>query len=460
MDLNTIIPVTISVGSPSITRIGFGEPGIFAYVPAATIPTSVRTRRYSSSTGLADMIADGFVTSDAAYLAASVVCSQSPRPPTFKILCGRLPFTFDSRITVPVVGTSDTIDITVIGDSPATPGTLLEVTVSMAGTGNANNDAATLTGLLAATGFDPGTVTFTNTGAPSAVIDVDGAAANDIAWFKDLHNLTVIDNQADRGIAAEIAAILLADSDWYTLIPADAFGAAELTLLATAIQGATNKTMSAMSQESAVIAGTGIGATLSAADRTRTMMTYSGKSLSTYLSAAIAGRFLPEKPGTEVWAYKSVSGPSPDQLSTAESGLAHADYVNTYEGISVGGVTVVNGNLYKGWTSGSSETFMDQIRLIDALVFEVQARVLSLFRSSRKVPYTDKGIGQVKGAVLNAIRSFQPFGFVAGSEFCEVPSAADISAIDKAARSLPDVVFGATLAGAIMTVTIVGTLEY
>lgn len=460
MDLNTIIPVTISVGSPSITRLGFGEPGIFGYVPTTVIPASSRTKRYSTSTGLADLVADGFATTDPVYLAAQAVAAQTPRPPTFKVLCGRETVTHDFDITPTTFAAGETIEVTLTkgGVSRTYTRTAAGVSLAAEATAIAALFEADASGWGAA-----GSVEFVSAGVGDVVqvrAVVPGAGENDVWYVSARTNCTYTDQSADRGIAAEMTAILAADSDWYMLIPADAFGAAELALLATSVQGATNKTMCAMSQDAAVIAGTGIGATLVAADRTRTMMTYSGASLGTYLSGGIAGRFLPEDPGSEAWMYKSISGPTPDMLTTSESSLAHADYTNTYEGISVGGVTVVNGNLYKGWTCGSSETFIDQIRLIDALVFEVQSRVLALFRASRKVPYTDKGIGQIKGAVLAAIRAFQPNGFVTGSEFCEVPAAADISAIDKAARTLPDVVFGATLSGAIATVTIAGTLEY
>jgi hypothetical protein len=461
MDLNTIIPVTISVGSPSITRLGFGEPGIFGYVPTTVIAASAKTKRYSTSTGLVDLVADGFATTDPVYLAAQAVAAQTPRPPTFKILCGRSTFTHDFDIAPSTFEAGETIEFTL------TKGGVSRTYTRTAAGGSLAAEATAIAALLEADvlgwGAAGNTVEFVSAGVGDVVqvrAVVPGPGENGLWYVSARTNCTYTDQSADRGIAAEMTAILAADADWYMLIPADAFGAAELALLATSIQSATNKTMCAMSQDAAVIAGTGIGATLVAADRTRTMMTYSGASLKTYLSAGIAGRFLPETPGSEAWMYKSISGPIPDALTTSESSLAHADYTNTYEGISVGGVTVVNGNLYKGWTCGSSETFIDQIRLIDALVFEVQSRVLALFRASRKVPYTDKGIGQIKGAVLAAIRAYQPNGFVTGSEFCEVPKAADISAIDKATRTLPDVVFGATLSGAIATVTIAGTLEY
>ena len=178
--------------------------------------------------------------------------------------------------------------------------------------------------------------------------------------------------------------------------------------------------------------------------------------------AAIAGRFLPETPGTEIWAFKPLTGVTPSSLTAAQSSNAHADYVNTYEGVDIGGVEVVTGMCYGGWSSGSSETFIDTVRLVDAVVVEVQIQLLALFTASRKVPFNDAGIGQVKAAILDAIQTFEgdAAGFVPNSAFVEVPRAADVSAVDKAARTLPDVVFGAVLNGAIRKVTISATLEY
>jgi hypothetical protein len=136
-----------------------------------------------------------------------------------------------------------------------------------------------------------------------------------------------------------------------------------------------------------------------------------------------------------------------------------ADYCNMYTGVTIGGIEVVQGNLFKGWNSGSSEGFIDTTRLIDALVVEVQTRVLVALRSADKVPYTDGGISTIKSAILAGIRVFQPTGLATGSEFCNVPLRSSISDVDVAARDLPDVVFGATLAGGIATVVITGQLS-
>jgi hypothetical protein len=458
MDLGQIITVTATLQNPALNRLSFGEPGIFGQVPIAIIPATSRTRRYSTATALADMITDGFVTSDAVYRAATALCAQSPRPQTFKVLCGRSNFTYAARLTCNAAPATDVLSMTIRGENPAVAGTVLEATVSVAGTGAAIGNGTALHAALVATGFDPGTVTFTDNG--DGTVDIDGAAANDLAWVDDLYNITVEDLTADRGIAAEIAAILAADADWYELIPADAFGEAELTLLATAIQGATNKAMCCATQDSEALAGTGIGDVLRAANRTKTMVIYTAHGLDEYPSAACSGAFLAKDPGTYMRAFKSLSGVTPSVLTTAQLALLHADFVNTYTGVSIGGVSVVSGDLQRGWSSGSVEGYMDTYRLIDATVTEIQLRVYSAMRAADKIPMTDPGLSAIKGAVLEAIKSFGPLAYVPGSEVCNVPKASTIPAIDRAARRVPDVSAGATLAGGINRVEIGLTLSF
>lgn len=463
MDLNTIISVTISAASPALTKVGFGEPAIYGSVPTSIIPASERTRRYSASTGLADMVSDGFPTTGNIYRAAQAILSQSPRPQTFKVLAGRKDYEHDFDLTPDTDASGETLEVTL--ESGGTSRTYTQTASGGGLAAEASALAALIDNDVAGWG-SAGTGDFVVTASGNNVeIRASGAGGtpNKTWYISGRTNISVKDQSADRGIAADLAAILAADSDWYELIPADAFGATELALIASTIQSATNKIASVATQDSEVLTGVGIGDTLKAADRNRTSVYYSEHSMAEYIAAASAGRFLPETPGTVARMHKSLSGVTPSTLTTSEASAAHDDYVNTYEGVAVGGVTVAEGNLFKGWSSGSSETFIDTIRLIDALVFEVQARVLSLFRGAKKVPFTDAGIGQIKGAILAAIKVFEvtdPPGLTPGSAFCNVPKEADISAIDKAARRLPNVVFGAELAGAIATVTINGTLEY
>lgn len=459
MDLGQIISVTATLQNPAINQLSFGEPAIYGRDRNTVIPTSSRSRRYSSSTGLTDMITDGFFVCDPIYRAAEALLAQSPRPQTFKVLAGRSDFTYDTRLTCNAANTDDTLTVTITGENPASANTLLTETVSVTGTGAAIGNATALHAALVATGFDPGTVTFTDN--LNGTIDIDGAAVNDMVWISGLHNVTVDDQTADRGIAAEMTAILAADSDWYELIPADAMGGAEIALLATSVQAATNKFLSAQTQDSDCLsASTGIAYDLSQADRTKTQITFALNDLGQYRNAAISGRFLALDPGTYQRAFKSLSGVTPDTLTTAQLSELHNDYCNTYTEVSIGGVTVVNGDLQRGWSSGSTEGYSDTYRLIDATVTEIQQRVFSTLRAANKIPMTDPGLSAIRGAIIEAIKSFGPLAFDLDTVVCNMPRVSDISAADRAARTVNGVTAGATFAGAVNRVNIALTFNF
>jgi len=464
MDISNIITATVSLSSPGITRIGFGEPGIFFYgantIPASNPITDLElVRRYSSSTGLADMMTDGFATTDPVYLAAKAVVSQNPAPPTFKLIRGGTAFAHDVDLTVLTDTTGATISVTI------TKGTTSRTyTITAAGGGipaEATALAAAINADVSGWGAGIGVPEFvvTPNGNNVEIRAVNPAFDGELWYYSAMTNVTITDVTADRGVATDLGAAVLLDADWYGLVLADAFGAIEIAAAAAWVAGRTNKILCAGTQDAAVMAGTGIGATLSGLNRTDTFLIHSKHSMAEYPGGAAAGRFLPLDPGTEMWCHKSLSGVTPSSYTAAQVANMTADYVNMYTGVEIGGISVVQGNLFKGWNSGSSEGFIDTTRLIDALVVEVQTRVLSALRAVDKIPFTDQGISTIKSAILAGIKAFQPEGFATGSEFCNVPALAAVSAVDRAARDLPDVVFGATLAGGIATVVITGQIS-
>ena len=467
MDISNVISVSVSVAAPGITQIGFGEPCVFFYgdssTPATTpITNSERVRRYSASTALSDMQADGFSATDPAYLAVQAIVSQSPHPDTVKLARGGTAFTWAVELTSTTTTEDEVCTFTL------TKGTTSQTVSYTLGAGETLNSIATALDGVADADVDgfgaAGTAELTfavSGGGAGDILEIDGVAAGDLWYVSAVENMSLEDVTADRGIATDLNTVVGVDADWYALVLADAFGAAEIAAAATWAAGQTNKILCASTQDFEVVsAGTGIGATLSAAERDETFLAYSLHSMSQYPGGAAAGRFLPETPGTEVWAMKSLSGVTPSNLTTAQVSNAAASYVNIYTGIESGGVEVVQGNLWKGWSSGSSETFIDTIRLIDATVVEVQSRILSLLRAQPKLPYTDKGLASIKGAILSSVRSFMPSGYAEGSAFCSIPKVEDISAANKAARILPSVTFGATLAGAVLKITITAQLSY
>lgn len=92
---------------------------------------------------------------------------------------------------------------------------------------------------------------------------------------------------------------------------------------------------------------------------------------------------------------------------------------------------------------------------------EIQFRVYSIFVNSNKIPFTDPGIDAVKSAVLSALAAGINAGGLAKSPapVVSAPSAAEVDAATKANRELPNVTFTCTLAGAIHTADVAGTVS-
>jgi hypothetical protein len=80
--------------------------------------------------------------------------------------------------------------------------------------------------------------------------------------------------------------------------------------------------------------------------------------------------------------------------------------------------------------------------------------------NAEKIPYEDGDIDGLCGTVLSVCRQFETVRFLKqGTSTCTAPLAADVSTTDKGLRLMPDIKFGADLAGAIHKVRIVGTLS-
>lgn len=475
MDILSIVDVSISVTSPGISKLGFGEPCVFFYgtaaIPAVNpISDLERVRRYSSSTALSDMIADGFDAGDPAYRAVATIIAQDPHPPTVKVARGSTAFTQDVELEVLTDAIGNTIAVTITKSGAGGATRTYSQAASGFGIGGAGGECDTLAAAMNADGSGWGVVgsgelTIAFAGNIVTLDTVSPANDGELWYFSSIANISLEDVTPLRGggtgIAADLAVVAAVDADWYELVLADCFGALDLLAAAGWVAASTNKILGASTQDFEVVsAGTGVGADLSAADRTATSLTFSLHSMAQYPGGAAAGRFLPEAPGTEMRAYKSLGGVTPSTLSAAQIANAEASFTNLYTGIEAGGVEIVRGNLWKGWSCGAAESFIDTTRLIDATVFEVQSRVLSLLRVPSKLPYTDGSLASIKGALLAALRSFMPLGYIEGSAFVNMPRIADISDANKAARLLPGVSFGATLAGGIAKVVVSGSMTF
>jgi hypothetical protein len=101
----------------------------------------------------------------------------------------------------------------------------------------------------------------------------------------------------------------------------------------------------------------------------------------------------------------------------------------------------------------------------------MQLRIFNLLLINPKIPYTDQGIMLVESQMIASLQAATAAGIVAPNQFDDdgnlipgftvsVPSAASMTATQRASRVLEGCTFGANLAGAIHVIKVNGTLQY
>lgn len=267
-------------------------------------------------------------------------------------------------------------------------------------------------------------------------------------------NLSILDVSSDPGIATDLAAIHAADPDYYGLLlpegASSAVAAAAAGWVETVRRILVLQTADALAWDASSVAD--IAFTLKATGYTRSSVwAYPHLGLATgQLAAALLGRCLPLDPGSITFAHKELAGVTVVSLTETQQAALEAKNANHYTEIGDGG------NTFPGKVSEGE--WIDVIRDIDRSFDRMQSSVLSVLRSSNKVPFTDDGIDTVGNALRGALRADVTDGIY--STFAvTTPAASAVSSADKAARSLTGVSFTATLAGAIHVTTITGTVS-
>jgi Protein of unknown function (DUF3383) len=185
----------------------------------------------------------------------------------------------------------------------------------------------------------------------------------------------------------------------------------------------------------------------------RSFVLYNEDAPTEYAEAAWFGKVLPLIPGSETWKFKTLAGVTASNLTDNQSANALAKNCNTYE--FIGGVSITqNGTMAQG-------EYIDTVRGIDWLKSTIVTNVYGLLVNSIKVPYTDQGITSIQAQVQKALDLGVSNNFLSDNPppVVTVPLAANVPTIDKTNRVLNNVVFTATLAGAIHSVNITGTVS-
>lgn len=427
MALTEHVNIVITQDTLGLSREGFGVPLILS--ANATFPQRVR-----SYTDLPGVAAD-FAAGTPEYRAAQAIFGAEPRPPSLRIGRAALKPTLRYQLIVGAVRNSYTYTVNVTLPSGTFP-------ASFTSDSNAT-DGEIITGLVAAINAVVGNnYIAAGTTSPATV-----TADNPGDWFAlevNPADLTMAINHVDPGVATDLAAVFLEDSSWYALYTL--YNSEDYVKAAAAWVQANKRFYIPDSPDTVAVNvaadGTqGLLDDLNALGYRRTTGMYHPR-LVEMPGAAWLGKGLPYVPGEETWAYKTLIGVTPAVLTaTNRQNLDNrsASYYKSEKGASF------------TWQSRTAdESFIDLVRSLDWLEDDMATRILGVFLSVAKVPFTDVGIALIVAQVRASLDLGIQRGIVTeGSVKITFPRAAAVPPVDRADRFLPDVKFEFRAQGAI-----------
>lgn len=449
--LSEIVQVNVSVESAPLTPASFGRAAIFG----------VHTRfvdDYRLYTTLAGMTDDGFLTTDAEYLAAQSLLAQSAisgrqvqdfivarrATPVAQVETGTVTYEAAQSITT-VIGGAGHADITI--QTPTNASAIQTATDHVA---DLNGDA---TFALYYNAVDNADGTFSITALRAGVpFTVSGSATG--AADLEYANLT-----ASVGLPEDLARVVAAGAEFYCCLTTDR-DAGDIEAFSAAIEShEPPKILIAQSSDTAIDDAaynpasihTDIASELKGNTRNRTALVYH-ETGSEYADAAWAGRMLPFNPGTATWALKQLSGVTASSLTDTE--------YSRVTGTKTAPTSGKNANVYVPHGSQVSVTqrgmmasgrFIDVQIVADWLQNQVLTGVGNLLLSQPKIPYDSSGIIQVKNAVFAPLQAAKESGVLASDEdiVVSVPLSEDVPAADRTNRVLNNVTASVVYSGAI-----------
>lgn len=444
MSLSDIVTITISKTTANISRAGFGK----ALILSTHAKFAQRIQWISQATWAAELIALGFIATDPAYLAAQDHFAQNPAPTTVGIGLRkgtRVLVTVDSIVNL----TAYTIEIQTAGHAAWNTYTFTSDATA--------TQQEIADGLFALINIGETEVSASNVGNDVQIDAVGGVA---FAVRRPAAQSALLTVDAPTLIEASdtaLTAIQLADDDWYAICSADdrAVGQAADALLIMAWAESNRKLYIAATSDPAMLTSpdvTSISYTSNQNSYAYSAVLYHSLAATEYPDAAWLGKCLPFDPGSQTWAFKTLASITVDTLATAPRTAITSTDGNFY--VAEAGVNAT----FWGTTA---EDYIDITRGIDWLRIGMQEDLVAHLIAHKKVAFTDKGIATVEAVIQKRLELGVRQGLLAplDADAVFVPLVADVSTANKTARSLTGVTFKATLAGAIHTITVTGTVS-
>lgn len=296
----------------------------------------------------------------------------------------------------------------------------------------------------AVTAVNVGGTHITATAAPGVLFKYTG-------WSD---NLLVQDVSVDPGLADDLDAILLADPDWFGL-GLDSNSPAEVKIAAAWAESNDKMFFADLADSDIVdpIVTSDVLSDLQALSYNNTIIVVRKTVGKQWAGVGWMGVGFAYDPGEITWAHKQIAGVATEIFSESEASTVVDKGGNYYvERYSVG-------DILEGWAV--SGRFIDITHGAYWLRARLQESLYTLLVSTKKVPYTDAGLGLIEGRIWEVIRLAIRNDFLAGEPTPTVfmPKVIDVPTVDKAARILHGVIINATLSGAIHRIMLEVTLS-
>ena len=445
--IKSIVDVQITRDTTVPSRAGFGT-GAFV---SSTASFSTATKSYASVTEVEEDATAGADT----LVFAGFYFGQSLAP---------------TKLTVIKEGTGSAQISTLVFDAALITDNVINVYLDGAALADvtetyAVSNADTLTAIAAALQLLPAITTAVSDGTDTLTIiwaDNFGHRANvfvtdGVSQAEAVHAVTTA-HVTD--IVAGLSAAEAYDNDWYGVAQ---YSRLDADILATAawVQGRTNtnpKLFFAQSDDANILdvgETSDVASLMKALAYFRTSVWYHAIDAE-FLEGALMGGQLPQDPGSITWAYKTLSGVTPDTAMTSgQKSAAHGKNCNTYDTVASVSITEEG----KVSDTGSGE-WIDVMRGVDWITANMTADLYSMLVNTKKVPFTSNGLATVRSNMSLSLLKAQAMGILStDTNFSIViPALADISAADKGTRTLSGITFTGVLQGAIQKINVRGTV--
>ncbi len=266
--------------------------------------------------------------------------------------------------------------------------------------------------------------------------------------------LTFIPWDSEADFDTQINAAVDLNNDWYALT-IDSNLDIDLNKAITWVQGNANnnpKLFFGVSGDTNILDGSAvsdIAYTSNFALQDRAVIMY--RATPDYAHAAWLGLCLPLEAGSIEWGSKTLTNVAPDIFDSASISAAFAKKANIYQRIA--GINLTN----QGSTAGE---WIDIMRGIDWLTARLAENLFTYMVQQPKIPYTDASVTALKGNITSTLQSAVDRFILTELPLVESTPVALVDVADKAARRYGPFKFTGTLAGAIKSVTIRGTVTY